>query len=219
MTSPAFTPSAPSSGRLVSAALVALGASGLILVTAVLPAEYGIDPLGTGAATGLLQPNEPTAAGTVQPAPTGGRPTPTPVGGIAYFNKPFATDQTTFTIGPYDYVEYKYRLEQGASVVFSWTASATVGHELHADRDGADGHNPVSFDKRELAQGSGMHTAPFAGMHGWFWENLGGTPVTVTMSSAGFYSTAMEYRPNRRQIPHPVNQNTLTAGATDGAAR
>ncbi len=37
------------------AAGVALLAAGLILVMFVLPAEYGVDPLGTGARFGLLE--------------------------------------------------------------------------------------------------------------------------------------------------------------------
>ena len=46
------TPPAPSAKTLgiASAAAVCVGA--LVLVTAVLPAEYGIDPLGTGKAWG-----------------------------------------------------------------------------------------------------------------------------------------------------------------------
>jgi len=40
--------------RLAVAAGAALLAAGLILVMFVLPAEYGVDPLGTGARVGLL---------------------------------------------------------------------------------------------------------------------------------------------------------------------
>ena len=45
----------PASARtIVLATLVALVVAALVLFAAVLPAEYGIDPLGTGEAFGLL---------------------------------------------------------------------------------------------------------------------------------------------------------------------
>src|SRR5687767_9112543 len=40
----------PSARTLVKASAVALAVAGLLLVTIVFPAEYGIDPLGTGEA-------------------------------------------------------------------------------------------------------------------------------------------------------------------------
>ncbi len=43
----------PSAHTLAMATAVALLVAGLVLVTIVLPAEYGIDPLGTGRALGL----------------------------------------------------------------------------------------------------------------------------------------------------------------------
>ena len=43
----------PSLGKIVAATVVALIVACIILVTVVLPAEYGIDPLGTGKALGL----------------------------------------------------------------------------------------------------------------------------------------------------------------------
>lgn len=45
--------SAPSLAKIAIATVVALIVAGTILVVAILPAEYGIDPLGTGKAMGL----------------------------------------------------------------------------------------------------------------------------------------------------------------------
>lgn len=52
------TPALPSTARLVRATLISLLVAAVILVTTVLPAEYGIDPTGIGARLGLdvLQP-------------------------------------------------------------------------------------------------------------------------------------------------------------------
>ncbi|MDH5453962.1 MAG: hypothetical protein OEX14_11475, partial [Paracoccaceae bacterium] len=48
----------PSSAQLVKSTIVALGVAVVILFTAVLPAEYGIDPTGTGRMLGLTRMGE-----------------------------------------------------------------------------------------------------------------------------------------------------------------
>ncbi|NQV84065.1 MAG: transmembrane anchor protein [Rhodospirillales bacterium] len=48
----------PSSGQLLKSTLIALGVAAVILVTAVLPGEYGIDPTGAGRVLGLTQMGE-----------------------------------------------------------------------------------------------------------------------------------------------------------------
>ncbi|WP_233809830.1 hypothetical protein [Paraburkholderia sp. HP33-1] len=35
-------------------------------------------------------------------------------------------------------------------------------------------------------EGAGSLTAPFAGVHGWYWLNRGNAPVTVKVSVTGF---------------------------------
>ena len=52
---PEHEPTIEARDRIAVAAGAALLAAGLILVMFVLPAEYGVDPLGTGARFGLLE--------------------------------------------------------------------------------------------------------------------------------------------------------------------
>jgi len=52
----------PSVGKLIRATLFALILAAVVLVVAVLPAEYGIDPLGTGKLLGLTQLAEQAGA-------------------------------------------------------------------------------------------------------------------------------------------------------------
>jgi hypothetical protein len=206
-------PPPPSGRQLAIASVGAAGVAAVLLVVAVLPAEYGIDPLGTGAALGLISPaaaDAPGAPGLDQPAVATAaeteeaRLTPSLLGPVSYYAAPYAFDHIAFTLGPYEYVEYKYRLEQGASVHFAWEASAPVMHDLHADPDGAEDHDPVSFDARERTRAFGTHTAPFPGMHGWLWENPGSEVVTVSLTSAGFFRSATEYRSNGTRVAHDV---------------
>jgi len=48
----------PTLGQLNRATLIAFGAAAVILVTTVLPAEYGVDPTGVGGALGLTPMGE-----------------------------------------------------------------------------------------------------------------------------------------------------------------
>ncbi|HEY6815375.1 MAG TPA: hypothetical protein VI168_07550, partial [Croceibacterium sp.] len=60
MTNPtASTPPAPSRKKLLIGSVAALAAAGIAVVGFVLPAEYGIDPLGIGKALGLTKLSEP----------------------------------------------------------------------------------------------------------------------------------------------------------------
>lgn len=59
MTEPLLPPiEPPSSRKLLRSTLLALAVATLLLVTVVLPAEYGIDPTGTGSILGLTRMGE-----------------------------------------------------------------------------------------------------------------------------------------------------------------
>jgi hypothetical protein len=193
----------PSAGRLLGATIAAAAVALVVLLVAVLPVEFGIDPIGLGKALGLMRPAATATADTPPIDLPPGRPlSPTPMGTSSYYAGPFSVDRAEFDLGPYDYVEYKYRLGAGATMQFAWEARAVVMHDFHGDR--ADGGGEVSYDKSERASASGAHTAPFDGMHGWYWENPGGGRVHITVTTAGFYSAAIEYRSNRARRVHEL---------------
>jgi hypothetical protein len=101
-------------------------------------------------------------------------------------------------------VEYKYRLEKGASMLYSWTATSEVILDMHGDRDEAPANSSESFEKRNRRQANGMFTAPFSGIHGWYWENPGGEAVKVKLTTSGFYSAAVEIRLDHSRHPHEL---------------
>jgi hypothetical protein len=173
----------------------ALLVAGLILVIAVLPAEYGIDPLGLGKRLGLLAMGEVqkelAAFEASRTARTGGTPT------VAPQERVYQNETVTFTIAPHDSVEYKYRLDRGEALLYSWKATGIVTYELHAEPDGAPSGYAESFEKQNgVSTASGTLTAPFSGIHGWYWENPGSAEVVVTLSAAGFYNMSHEFRKN-----------------------
>lgn len=206
MTTPIIPAAAvlPSKQKLALTTLAAALVAAAILVTIVLPAEYGYDPLGTGDALGLTIMSKVAVAEPIA-APAGATGvTPVVEGLVARYSATFKRDSTEFTLGPYEYVEYKYHLASGASMVFSWTATAPVIHDFHGEHDG-DGENVTSYDKSSRRDDHAAFTAPFSGIHGWYWENPGGEPITVKLTSSGFYASALEFRSDKTRVPHELS--------------
>jgi hypothetical protein len=183
-------PAPPSATRITIATGVALLVAAAVLVIAVLPAEYGIDPLGTGRLLGLLD-LAPGRSDVVAPEAND-----------------FKVDTVQFVLGPFESVEYKYRLQQGASMVYAWRATGEVVYDFHSEPDGAPEGYAESFEQDRGADRRGTYRAPFTGIHGWFWENRGRSDVTIVLTSAGFYSGATEFRGNDT-APRPVSDLTV----------
>lgn len=205
-------PPLPSARKLMQTTAIAAGVAAIILVTLVLPAEYGLDPLGTGRALGLTRISAPVAAVEEPTTPAGGSVlAPVQNGPIGAYPAEYKVDSAQFVLGPYDFIEYKYHLAEGATMLYSWKSTATVLHDFHGEKDGASGE-PVSYEKKERRQGTGAFTAPFTGIHGWYWENPGAETITITVTSAGFYDAAREFRSDRTRHPHEL----ATPGAPAG---
>jgi hypothetical protein len=161
----------------------------LLLVAVVLPAEYRIDPLGVGRATGLLQlsqpverPFEPATGGTVQAASVSAVPPRSDRVEIALAaaGDPDGRDQ----------LEWKLRMRRGDTLVYSWEAEAPAD-EFYFD---FHGQTPAQPDVQVLdyAKGTGIAShgalvAPFDGIHGWYFQNQSDAPVTVRLKLEGFY--------------------------------
>jgi hypothetical protein len=192
--------------------------AGVILVVAVLPAEYGIDPLGAGRALGLTAMAESPGA-DAPPAPAAGASlAPLQQGAVALYPARFTADSRTFELGPYEYLEFKYHLEKGATMLFSWTAGGDVRSDFHGDAEGAPSTDqPTSYRDERTRSGNGSFAAPFTGIHGWFWENQGGAPVTVTLESAGFYTYAREFRMDKSQRTYELGKPGAAVPSTSPA--
>ena len=66
-------------------------------------------------------------------------------------------------------------------MVYSWTATGPVIYDFHSEPEGAPPGYAESFDKAQAPAANGTYTAPFSGIHGWFWENPGTKLVTITL--------------------------------------
>jgi hypothetical protein len=108
---------------------------------------------------------------------------------------PLARHEISFPLKPAEGFEFKYRLDKGGSMVYTWSASGPVKFEFHGEPDGARAGYADTYREGESQSGSGLFVAPTRGIHGWYWENTGQAPVTVTLKSSGFYTAALELRP------------------------
>lgn len=206
----------PSSRTLARWTAIAAGVALLLLVTIVLPAEYGVDPTGVGRATGLQRMGEikmalareaaeadaaeraatadsttvvgaATAPSTTAPAVTAPLTSAAPA---AAGESSGTSDETRVTLAPGEAAEIKLAMRKGARVRYSWsTDRGVVNFDMHADRTAAPAIKYHGYTKGQgKASDEGELVAAFEGMHGWFWRNRGNEAVTVTLRTRGEYA-------------------------------
>lgn len=202
-------PPAPSKRKLAIATLSAFAVAGIVLVAVVMPAEYDIDPLGTGEALGLvvLSGGGPAAA--------------IPVRSDGLIDQPegYRLDRRSFELEPGEFVEFKYRLEAGQAMVYSWSATYWVRSEMHSEADGAEPGTAEFFEvvERGLYR-NGSYVAPFPGIHGWYWLNETDRPVTVTLNTAGFFEVAAEFKEDVPPVSYDIVTTPEALLVEDGAS-
>lgn len=187
------TMEAPSKPAILKATVIALAAALVILFTAVLPAEYGIDPLKTGAALHLTDLSRASAkAAPVAVAAAA----PAPVATGVYTAQPslYKVDTEDLSLMPREGVEIKYHMLKGAGMVYAWKATGKIRFEFHGEPDqkpNKDYYESYELDDKVGKDHSyGSFTAPSTGIHGWFWENKGDKEVRIHLTTAGFYDNA-----------------------------
>jgi hypothetical protein len=200
---------APSGKRIALSVVTALVVAAVILVTAVLPAEYGIDPTGIGRALGLTELNAaPTRSFEVKDVLAGNAgvrevevpdfndPVPLPNPAVHQSeDRAIETRTMTITLPPDGETEIKTVLRESKVVVYHWeTDRGAIYCDLH-------GHDPEAGSEffvryREDQEGSnvtGSLVAPFGGEHGWYWLNYNDFPVTITLTVTGFFDDIKDY--------------------------
>lgn len=199
------TVEAPPRRALLKATAISVLVATVLLVTVVLPAEYGIDPTGVGGTLGLTTlahtVEVPAAAGTV--ATGNDELTQKAIAAFGASDKQsFAPEalsaasalaapkleSMTITLAPGKGAEVKTVLKPGDGLVFRWTSSGDVAVDMHGEQTGVKGAwTSYSVEPAQRA-GSGTFIAPFEGSHGWYWGNRGTAPVTVQIDVSGFQS-------------------------------
>jgi hypothetical protein len=217
MTGPGAEP--PPSRQLVRSTLIAAAIASVLLVTAVLPAEYGVDPTGIGRVLGLTQMGEmkmslakeaaanrpggskiveslsgpPTKVAPGSTMPTGATPAER-VPSTPTSDSPSKSDVTKVTLRPNESKEVKLAMRKGARASYSWsTSGGGVNYDLHADPPSGGPYHSYGKGKGARAD-EGEIVAEFDGLHGWYWRNRTDEDVTVTLETKGDYQEIKELK-------------------------
>src|SRR5579862_8135535 len=194
----------PSKAALAKATGIALLVALLLLFTAVLPAEYGYDPLKTGKALGL------TGIAQTEVKAKGAAPTPAPGQTGVYTSQPriYKVDSEDFQLRPGDGVEMKYLMQKGAGMVYGWKADGKLTYEFHGEPDvkpNKDYFESYELDDKIGKEASyGSFIAPSTGIHGWFWKNNGKKDVSFHLTVAGFFDSAKMFAAGEPPQDMPV---------------
>lgn len=193
----------PSARRLAQSTVLAIVTAGVLLVTVVAPAEYGLDPTGVGRLLGLTTMGEIKASlerearraeqaePTVAPAATA-----TPAASAApqsgarevVGKQAVARDRTVVTLKPGQAAEVKLEMSKGESARFEWTSTGAVNFDNHGDPPSPPPGFYHGYGKgRQVMRDAGTITAAFDGLHGFFWRNRGNGEVTIQLNTEGRY--------------------------------
>jgi hypothetical protein len=197
----------PSPRALLRSTVIAVAVAVVILVTIVLPAEYGIDPTGIGRPLGLTRMGEikvalaneaaadaaaDSAAAAATAASSGLQAAPTPVDALAGDSG----EVVEVLLEPGQEREFELVMERGGVVQYEWfTDWGVVSFDLHGDPPNAPADFYHGYGKGTgRAADKGVLTAAFDGAHGWLWQNRGTEAVTVTLRVSGAYSEIREIK-------------------------
>ena len=149
----------PSTRKLVTGSLLATGAAAAILGLFVLPAEYGIDPTGAGAAMGLT---ELTASGEMTELQRGALRQ----GQVLSLSKaPIQKDRWEVELGPFKSIEFKYTMDKGSAMLFHWKATEPLHYDMHSHPFDGGTAMTESYSVADASEMQGSYVAPFSGIH------------------------------------------------------
>ncbi len=200
----------PSSKQLLRSTVIAIIIAAVLLVTIVLPSEYGIDPTRVGRVLGLTKMGEikmalareaeqdrantalaqkPAAASSPQFSAQPPQNTSASTAQTTTQTKSAPrTDEMTVMLKPGEATEIKMEMSKGAKVGYEWTTvGGAVNYDTHGDSPDVNYHGYGKGQQKE--RDSGELTAVFDGKHGWFWRNRGSGEVTVTLKTNGEYQS------------------------------
>lgn len=191
----------PSTAKLVKSTILAAAAAGVLLVTVVMPSEYGIDPTGVGNALGLKRMGEIKVSLAAEAEADKAKDVQEVVAEIAPVIQEIAPQaqvetqnhEMTVTLAPDEGTEIKVAMKKGAKVSYEWwTDGGKANFDVHGDSKALK-INYHNYYKGSETRKSGELVADFDGSHGWFWRNRTKQPLTVTIKTDGEYSSIKRF--------------------------
>jgi hypothetical protein len=184
----------PSSAKLIKSTIIAAITAVFLLVTVVLPAEYGVDPTGIGNAIGLKRMGEIKVSLAAEAAADelNAMVAQVAVAEPVTMEKPESatarSDTMQVTLAPDQGTEIKVAMAEGDSVNYQWSSS---GGKANFDVHGDSRKLKISYhayEKGAEVEKQGVLVAAFDGSHGWFWRNRTSETITVTLTTQGDYT-------------------------------
>lgn len=194
--------------QLLKATLVAIVLGALVLFTAVLPAEYGIDPTGVGKTLGfskLYIENDDDTSETltitdenrpvIRLEKAGSGPD-VAVPSEAFLPAPDTqyserTDEVTVSVPAGKGIEYKINVLKYGKVKYEWlTNSGVLYFDFHGEVKQKIKPEQVYFESYTIAYSNNMvgtFLAPFEGKHGWYFRNSSDKDINVNLRLKGQY--------------------------------
>jgi hypothetical protein len=171
-----------------------LAAGSLIVMGAIMPAEFNVDPLGLGKLSGIARLWAPDET-TIDTNASAGGPL------AREFDVPLRTDVIEIPLTDFmggakgSELEYKVRMKQGASLVYEWQVTgAQRANDFHYDFHGhttpsakGEAITVAAYKQAYSLSAQGALTAPFDGIQGWQFSNSSDSPVVVRVKLTGFY--------------------------------
>ncbi|MBC8319064.1 MAG: transmembrane anchor protein [Desulfobulbaceae bacterium] len=197
----------PSVAKLIKSTVIAITLAAIILVTVVLPSEYGIDPTGIGNQLGLSKMGEIKVSlaqeaeantATVESKKTANDNSAELVSAsvektaITQQSSSVRNDKITISLFPNQGKEVKLKMNKGEQVKYVWwTDQGRANFDVHADsiKHQIDYHG---YEKGSTDRKEGDLEAAFDGKHGWFWRNRTSKTMTITLEVEGAYSEINE---------------------------
>lgn len=196
--------------KIMRLLLISLILGAVVLVVAVMPAEYGVDPLGVGKVCGFnkLYAAEKTIAEDIKvevekvkkyPFITmeeaGSKPSiPVPQeANNPAPKKQYAEreDEVEVSVPAGKGIEYKFDVLKYGKVKYEWsTGDNTVFFDFHGEVKEKKPVHPVFYESYTVAYSNNMvgtFTSPFEGKHGWYFKNLGDKDIVVKIRLKGQY--------------------------------
>ena len=107
--------------------------------------------------------------------------------------KAMRSDTIEIPMPAFGRLEYKLGMQEGDTIVYSWTADLDNPDMLYAEFHGHTEAEPggegtvMFYRKAEGGAERGALSAPFSGIHGWYLENRSSAAVVVRLEVSGFY--------------------------------
>lgn len=183
----------PTSSQLLKSTFIAVIVAGMLLLTVIIPAEYGVDPTGVGDLLGLKKMGEIKKTLEEENLNETESRSEHQLSSLVIKDKESKgvneiKDITEVTISPDQAIEIKLEMKKGFVAKYVWeTINGKLNYDLHGD--GYKGSKQfISYKKGKMTQrDSGELKAEFDGYHGWFWRNRENIPVTVKLETSGDY--------------------------------